>query len=75
MTRIARELGELLSRQAEAGAFTVEDDPVEAVARARERGVVVRSLPNGWVRASVGWWNDETDIDRLVGAFRDRVGR
>jgi L-cysteine/cystine lyase len=50
-------------------AFEVEGDPAAAVERARELGVVVRSLPNGWVRASVGWWNDETDVERLVRAF------
>ena len=50
-------------------AFEVEGDPVEAVERARNRNVVVRHLPNGWVRASVGWWNDEADIGRLVQAF------
>jgi L-cysteine/cystine lyase len=49
--------------------FAVEGDPAEAVERARELDVVVRSLPNGWVRASVGWWNDEKDIERLVRAF------
>jgi L-cysteine/cystine lyase len=49
--------------------FEVGGDPAEAVQRARERGVVVRSLPNGWIRASVGWWNDEEDIERLVEAF------
>jgi L-cysteine/cystine lyase len=49
--------------------FEVGGDPIEAVLRARERGVVVRSLPNGWIRASVGWWNDERDIERLVEAF------
>jgi L-cysteine/cystine lyase len=48
--------------------FEVEGDPEAAVERAREAGVIVRSLPNGWVRASVGWWNDETDIERLVQA-------
>jgi selenocysteine lyase/cysteine desulfurase len=51
--------------------FEVQGDPPAAVERARERGVVVRSLPNGWIRASVGWWSDESDIDRLVQAFAD----
>jgi L-cysteine/cystine lyase len=49
--------------------FEVEGDPAEAVERARELGVVVRSLPNDWVRASVGWWNDDSDVERLVSAF------
>jgi L-cysteine/cystine lyase len=36
-----------------------------------ERGVVVRDLPGtGLIRASVGWWNDEGDLERLVGGLR-----
>ena len=46
--------------------FRVSGDPAEAVKRAEEVGVVIRNLPDGWLRASVGWWNDETDIARLV---------
>jgi L-cysteine/cystine lyase len=49
--------------------FDAPGDPAEAVERARELGVVVRSLPNGWVRASVGWWSDDGDIERMVAAF------
>ena len=34
------------------------------------RGIVVRDLPSsGLLRASVGWWNDETDLERLVEAL------
>ena len=45
--------------------------PVEGsaavVARLAEAGVVVRDLPGrGLVRASVGWWSNEDDLDRLV---------
>jgi L-cysteine/cystine lyase len=40
------------------------------VARLAEAGVIVRDLPGrGLVRASVGWWNDEGDLDRLVAAL------
>lgn len=46
--------------------FTVAGDPPELVKRAEAMGVVIRNLPDGWLRASVGWWNDETDIGRLV---------
>jgi selenocysteine lyase/cysteine desulfurase len=44
------------------------DGDSDAVARGLyERGVVVRDLPGtGLLRASVGWWNDETDLERLV---------
>ena len=35
-----------------------------------ERGIVVRSFPERpWVRASVGAWNDESDLARLVDAL------
>ncbi|UGS36205.1 aminotransferase class V-fold PLP-dependent enzyme [Capillimicrobium parvum] len=46
----------------------VEDDPAGFVARAGEAGIVIRNLP-GWpyVRASVGAWNDERDLERLLG--------
>ena len=37
---------------------------------ARGAGVVVRELPGtGLVRASVGWWTSEDDLDRLVAAL------
>jgi selenocysteine lyase/cysteine desulfurase len=42
-------------------------DTKEVVARLYEAGVVVRELPGtGLLRASVGWWNDTTDLKRLV---------
>ena len=45
------------------------DDDCEATSgRLGENGVVVRFLPGrGLVRASVGAWNDESDLKRLVG--------
>ncbi len=34
-------------------------------------GVVVRNIPDRpWLRASVGAWNDESDLDRLLSALR-----
>jgi len=42
-------------------------DTAAAVAALYERGVVVRELPGtGLLRASVGWWNDDSDLERLV---------
>ena len=42
-------------------------DPGDFVERAAEAGVVVRNLPGrGLVRASVGAWSDESDLERLV---------
>jgi selenocysteine lyase/cysteine desulfurase len=50
--------------------ITPPGDPQETVARCRERGVIVRSLPNGWLRVSCGWWTSEEEVDRLVAALK-----
>jgi L-cysteine/cystine lyase len=45
-------------------------DPAADAARLYDAGVVVRDLPGtGWLRASCGWWNDESDLERLVAAL------
>ena len=45
-------------------------DPTEAVRRLFERGVVVRDIPGrNLIRASCGWWTNEADIERLLGAL------
>lgn len=42
-------------------------DTAEAAARLYARGVVIRELPGtGLLRASVGWWNDGSDLERLA---------
>jgi selenocysteine lyase/cysteine desulfurase len=45
----------------------VEDDPIALRERAGAAGVIIRDLP-GWplVRASLGAWNDESDLERLL---------
>jgi selenocysteine lyase/cysteine desulfurase len=44
-----------------------EDDPLAVRERAAEAGVVIRDLPGRpLVRASVGAWNDESDLERLL---------
>lgn len=49
--------------------WEVEGDPEAEVARLAEAGVVVRFLPGTpYVRASVGAWNDEDDLARLLAA-------
>jgi L-cysteine/cystine lyase len=46
-------------------------DPVGERDRLLERGVIVRDIPGrSALRASVGAWNDERDLDRLVAALR-----
>jgi selenocysteine lyase/cysteine desulfurase len=45
-------------------------DPPGERARLAESGVVVRNIPGRpWLRASVGAWNDEGDLDRLLEAL------
>ncbi len=42
-------------------------DPEGERALLAERGVIVRNIPDRpWLRASVGAWNDEDDLERLV---------
>jgi L-cysteine/cystine lyase len=44
-----------------------DDDAAGVVARLAQAGVIVRDLPGrGLVRASVGWWTSDDDLDRLV---------
>lgn len=46
------------------------EDPEAVVARLLAAGVVVRSFPGlPYVRASVGAWNDQSDVERLVAAL------
>ncbi|MGA8365380.1 MAG: aminotransferase class V-fold PLP-dependent enzyme [Solirubrobacteraceae bacterium] len=45
-------------------------DPEEERKYLRQRGVIVRNIPGTpWLRASVGAWNDEDDLNRLIGAL------
>jgi selenocysteine lyase/cysteine desulfurase len=47
--------------------FRARGDAPAASAALYERGVVLRDLPGGGLlRASVGWWNDESDLERLA---------
>ncbi len=44
------------------------EDPEGERARLAEGGVVLRNIPGRpWLRASVGAWNDEGDLERLIG--------
>ena len=46
------------------------EETAEIVARIAKADVIVRDLPGrGLIRASVGWWNDESDLERLVAAL------
>jgi selenocysteine lyase/cysteine desulfurase len=49
--------------------FPSVDPPAER-ARLAEGGIIVRNIPGRpWLRASVGAWNDEGDLDRLLEAL------
>ncbi len=51
--------------------FSSPDPPAERE-RLTERGIALRDIPgHPWLRASVGGWNDEKDIARLVDALRE----
>jgi L-cysteine/cystine lyase len=46
--------------------------PTEVVARLAAEGVLVREIPKtGLVRASVGWWTNEEDLERLVRGLKE----
>lgn len=56
--------------QATLVSFTPHGDPAETVARLAERDVIVREIPaSGLVRASVGYWTSDDDLDRLLAAL------
>jgi L-cysteine/cystine lyase len=69
--RLAEALAAAGARVAERGRSTLVTweaaDPETEVARLREQGYVLRFLPGtGTVRASVGAWSSEEELDRLV---------
>ena len=44
-----------------------EEQPADVVGRLARAGVLVRDIPKtGLVRASVGWWTSDDDLERLV---------
>ena len=46
------------------------EESADVVARLADAEVIVRELPGrGLVRASVGWWTSDDDLDRLVAAL------
>jgi L-cysteine/cystine lyase len=78
---LATQLRELLSEageevvtqpdQATLVSWRARGDAAETVKQLFAAGVLLRDLPKtGLVRASVGWWNDESDLQRLVAALR-----
>ncbi len=73
-TRLVALLGEHGRKVAPRGDTTLvsfeSSDPEGEREHLRQRGVIVRNIPGTpWLRASVGAWNDENDLDRLMGAI------
>jgi L-cysteine/cystine lyase len=75
---LAARLAEMLAERgrvtAPRGASTLvsfeSDDPSGERELLASRGVIVRNIPGRpWLRASVGAWNDEADLERLVGSL------
>jgi L-cysteine/cystine lyase len=70
------ELLEVIGRQTMPRAETTlvsfaSADPVAERARLAEQDVVVRDIPgHPWLRASVGAWNDERDLERLLAGLQ-----
>jgi selenocysteine lyase/cysteine desulfurase len=66
--RLAHALGDRVTPRGRSTLVAWEDaDPEAAVARLLSEGVVVRNLPGSpYVRASVGAWSSEDELDRLV---------
>lgn len=77
---LASRLGERGFRVAPRGDTTLVawevEEPVTVKRRLAGRGVVVRDLPGTpYVRASVGAWNDETDVERLLDGLEGAPAR
>ncbi len=68
LTRLLAERGAELSPRGESTLVSFQvDDPEEFVERAAATNVVIRSVPaSSFVRASVGGWSNEDDLERLV---------
>jgi selenocysteine lyase/cysteine desulfurase len=72
--RLAESLRERGHRVAERGPTTLvsweDGNPAATVERLAAQGVIIRDLPRTpYVRASVGAWNDEADLERLLDAL------
>jgi selenocysteine lyase/cysteine desulfurase len=53
-----------------------DPDPEATRDRLAETGVVIRNLPGRpYLRASVGAWNDESDLERLLAALEPTAAR
>jgi L-cysteine/cystine lyase len=71
LARALTEAGHTVAPRGDTTLVAWEDaDPEATKQRLAEAGVVIRNLPGRpLLRASVGAWNDETDLERLLGGL------
>ena len=71
LTTMLEEAGHTVAPRGDSTLVAWEDaDPEATRDRLRDEGVVVRNLPGRpLLRASVGAWNDDSDLERLLGAL------
>jgi L-cysteine/cystine lyase len=71
LARLVQEHGRTLAPRAETTLVSFSSpDPEAERALLTDAGVLVRNIPNRpWLRASIGAWNDEGDLDRPLGAL------
>ena len=71
LARRLQEAGHTVAPRGDSTLVAWEDPEPEATRdRLREAGVIVRNLPGRpLLRASVGAWNDDSDLDRLLAAL------
>jgi selenocysteine lyase/cysteine desulfurase len=71
LAEMLAEAGHTVAPRGDTTLVTWESAEPEAVKdRALEAGVVIRDIPGrGALRASVGAWNDESDLERLLGVL------
>jgi selenocysteine lyase/cysteine desulfurase len=71
--RLARAGREVVPRDGTTLVSFTSPDPLAEREHLGERGVVLRDIPGSpWLRASVGAWNDERDLARLLDALFTR---
>lgn len=71
--RLAEHGREVAARDATTLVSFASSDPEAERERLRTAGVILRNIPGRpWLRASVGAWNDEHDLDRLLTGLSPR---
>jgi L-cysteine/cystine lyase len=71
LVALLAERGRVVAPRADTTLVSFESpDPEREREHLRQQGVIVRNIPGTpWLRASVGAWNNEDDLDRLMSAL------